>query len=387
MRVPQTLVCFLQHQSGVRLESSRVFGLDVMRASAISLVLLNHVALFFPQAGSFFEIGLLAGYLGVELFFVLSGFLIGGILFRTFENESSARSLANFWQRRWLRTLPNYFLFLVLNVLLAGWLARGIPSVLPYLFFFQNVTARPQPFFVESWSLAVEEWFYILVPVLFLVAIKVSRKSFRISSLFIIGLGILAVTAARSLYVLATHPLWLTDVRMIVVYRLDACMFGVLAAWMKHYHPEQWQRTPRVLFLAGVALLVGVASLPFLLPTDSLFPHSIGFTFTSVGALLLLPSLDRWTFTHAGGSFAVLKISLWSYSIYLVNLPVHSALNHLLPQASPFFLAAAFLFFSIALSALIYRCYEKPIMNLRRRTAVRSVDFALDNAAPMMAKN
>ena len=172
-----------------------------MRASAITLVLLNHVALFFPACRSFFGIGLLAGYLGVELFFVLSGFLIGGILFRTLTNERSTSILSNFWLRRWFRTLPNYFLFLLVNVAIALWLRGGTPSLLPYLFFFQNVTTHPQPFFVESWSLAVEEWFYILVPVLFLIAMKISPRSFRTSSLVIICSGIVAVTLARCIYV------------------------------------------------------------------------------------------------------------------------------------------------------------------------------------------
>jgi peptidoglycan/LPS O-acetylase OafA/YrhL len=371
----------------VRLESGRVFGLDVMRASAITLVLFNHTALFFSAHRLFFGAGLLAGYFGVELFFVLSGFLIGGILLRTLEVAGAGANLSNFWRRRWLRTLPNYFLFLFVNLALAVWLLGGAPSLLPYFFFFQNITARPQPFFVESWSLAVEEWFYILVPVLFLIANKISPRSFRASSLTIVCAGILAVALARTIYVIATHPVWLTDVRMIVVYRLDACMFGVLAAWVKHYHPKVWQRTPRFLFSTGLAVLGMIAALPFVLPGDSLVLHTAGFPLTSLGAALLLPMLDRWRAAGGPSAVAIVKISIWSYSLYLVNLPLHAVLNRLYPHASPFLLAGAFLVFSTTIAAFVYRLYEKPIMDLRERILLRRINLDLNDTAPLLVKN
>ena len=92
----------------------RIFGLDLLRAIAIGLVLLCHITPFFvfPLApGWFAEVSALAS-LGVDLFFVLSGFLIGGILLRDLDRGASFRSLVAFWSRRWWRTLPNYYLFL-----------------------------------------------------------------------------------------------------------------------------------------------------------------------------------------------------------------------------------------------------------------------------------
>jgi peptidoglycan/LPS O-acetylase OafA/YrhL len=358
-----------------------------MRAAAIALVLFSHTALFFPTSRLLFDIGVLAGYFGVELFFVLSGFLIGGILLRTLNRESSRGTLPNFWWRRWLRTLPNYFLFLFINILVAIWLGRGIPSLLPYLFFWQSFAAPPQPFFVESWSLAVEEWFYILVPILFAIAIKLSRKSFRLNSLLVICGVIAAVTVARSIYVVVAHPDWLRDVRMIVVYRLDACMFGVLGAWLKHYHSTWLRERARILFAVGLSLIAAVAGLPFALPGDSLFLHTTGFTLTSVGALLLLPMFQQWTVARGPAANAVAKISLWSYSLYLVNLPVHAVLTHFFRHSPPLLLAVAFPTMSILLAALLYRLYEKPIMNLRDRRAAPQPNFPLLDAPVLMAKN
>jgi peptidoglycan/LPS O-acetylase OafA/YrhL len=112
----------------------RNFGLDVLRAAAIMMVLLSHMA----GALNLF------GIYGVELFFVLSGFLIGDILIQTAArlNRFAFEDLTEFWKRRWFRTLPNYYLFLVLY--LVEWFARysadgAAPTdVYLYPFFLQN---------------------------------------------------------------------------------------------------------------------------------------------------------------------------------------------------------------------------------------------------------
>ena len=348
-------------------ETERVFGLDVMRASAILLVLLGHATVWFASCVPVFNIGCLGGYFGVELFFVLSGFLIGSILLRWLIDPGSTTTLFDFWRRRWLRTLPNYVLFLGVNTVLSIWLYHTTPPVLRYLFFCQNVTDRPPAFFVESWSLAIEEWFYVLVPMALVVAAKISRKSFRTSSFSVICAVIAAVTVARCIYVVITQPMWLTGVRLIVVYRLDACMFGVLAAWVKCFYPAWWHSPSRLLFIVGLLTLVVIGILVFVTPTDSLFLHTAGFPFTSFAAALLLPVLDSWKASHALGSRAIVRISVWSYSLYFVNVPVFALLFERYHGTARLFCATVFLLVSIPLAALVYRFYEKPIMKLRNR--------------------
>jgi len=94
----------------------RVFGLDLVRAVAVLAVLFAHgcdllgPAFSAPRTAQAFAVG------GVELFFVLSGVLIGGIIIDGVRRD--VRWVANFWTRRWLRTLPNSFVFLALNVFL-----------------------------------------------------------------------------------------------------------------------------------------------------------------------------------------------------------------------------------------------------------------------------
>jgi len=142
--------------------------LDGVRALAIGCVLVGHSTLLMPH-GPRLQRLLLLGYVGVEIFFVLSGFLIGTILWRM-TAHFDAQALRHFWLRRWLRTLPNYFLFLALAALLA---ALGWRDTLPaqgqlwqYALFVQNLAWRHPDFFPEAWSLAVEEVFYFSLPLL-----------------------------------------------------------------------------------------------------------------------------------------------------------------------------------------------------------------------------
>jgi peptidoglycan/LPS O-acetylase OafA/YrhL len=350
----------------MNLPAERVFGLDVMRATAIMLVLLSHAGIWFADNRLIFCIGCVGGYLGVELFFVLSGFLIGTILFRWLANPNSNGTLLSFWQRRWLRTLPNYFLFLTINSFVTVLFYHRRPPVWQYVFFLQNFTSPPGRFFGESWSLAIEEWFYLLIPLLFVIAARLSLKSFRLSSLSISCAVILLVTVARGTYGIATNPMWMTGVREIVIYRLDACMFGVIAAWAKHFYPQGWRRRSPVHFLGGMVLLCTIAVMPFVLTRDSVFMQTAGFPLTSLAAALLLPALDGWTISTCGRvARVVVNVSLWSYSLYLIHLLVFAFLSQWSSTVGPAWCAVALVFLSVLLAAMVYRFYERPIMNLR----------------------
>jgi len=156
------------------LHTKRVFGLDVMRAIAILIVVDSHATM---ALGNYYNSPFWHFLLpdGVELFFVLSGFLIGGILIRSYEKNAgfNRRLLLNFWTRRWFRTLPAYYLVLsglIVMALLRAWrsgLHHALPpkqTLLAYFFFGQNFNKEMGGFFAETWSLAIEEWSYITLP-------------------------------------------------------------------------------------------------------------------------------------------------------------------------------------------------------------------------------
>ncbi len=147
----------------------RIFGLDLMRAIAIVLVVFSHITWILPNAHGFIpDLMSVAGVLGVELFFVLSGFLIGRIIYKLFlSSDFGFKSVLHFWVRRWFRTLPNYYLALILNIVIAIYIGLSLPdNLFRYFIFLQNFNSEMPFLFIESWSLSIEEFAYILGPLL-----------------------------------------------------------------------------------------------------------------------------------------------------------------------------------------------------------------------------
>ncbi|MBU8896326.1 acyltransferase [Corallococcus sp. M34] len=145
---------------------SRKDGLDVLRALAIFSVLCFHAPESVRRAlPDMLRAGFDVGWVGVDLFFVLSGYLIGRQVFATEDAVPLGLQLRTFWIKRWMRTLPLYFLVLAFHAL-KPWLL-GTPFVgggWHYLVFLQNYVGVRD--FVQSWSLCVEEHFYVVLPLL-----------------------------------------------------------------------------------------------------------------------------------------------------------------------------------------------------------------------------
>jgi peptidoglycan/LPS O-acetylase OafA/YrhL len=355
----------------------RVFGLDLLRAIAVLMVLAAHCRFLLLPLLPWTETLSIFGFLGVELFFVLSGFLIGGIILRTFPEAPGLRSLAQFWIRRWFRTLPNYYLFLVLNLLL--WTSQGYRTagLLSYWGFLQNLWWECRRFFNESWSLAVEEWFYLLFPILLLLG---SRLRPRLAFACGLALSVLFLlsTGARVVAVATSDPSWDAGLRKVVVYRLDALMVGVLGAYLKAYRPGLWRRLTLPLVPVGLLLFAVVASSYYgANRNDSVFARTWMFNATSFAVFAFLPILDRWRSARGWLADWTRNVSLWSYSLYLCHLPLQEVLKALFGDPRRLGLgmgtgriaavSAAFVVLAIACSALTYRFFEKPAMDLRER--------------------
>src|SRR5262245_57275931 len=149
---------------------SRLVGLDVLRAVAVLLVLGHHPPTGRPSSDEPSALFLWwhVGWIGVDLFFVLSGFLIGGLLFEEAKKTGDI-CLRRFWVRRAFKILPPYFVFLAVVALL--WLFDGQPSVFdcwPNLLHAQNYLGTADFSVWHTWSLAVEEHFYLLLPLVLL---------------------------------------------------------------------------------------------------------------------------------------------------------------------------------------------------------------------------
>lgn len=150
----------------------RIIGLDLLRAISIILVLFSHGGGFFLRTShSLLSPIVYMGITGVEIFFILSGYLIGTILIKNFKDGCTLKKAKIFLIRRWFRTIPNYLLFLLINLLVFYFThdsdfttSRMTSLFFHHLTFTQNFSSYEiTTFFPESWSLSIEEWFYVLI--------------------------------------------------------------------------------------------------------------------------------------------------------------------------------------------------------------------------------
>ncbi|MEO8588576.1 MAG: acyltransferase [Flavobacteriales bacterium] len=356
-------------------EGSRVFGLDAMRALAITLVVLVHSDYMLWEHWPGFP--WLPFVDGVDLFFVLSGYLVGGILFRyATTGAPSPRRLLDFWQRRWLRTLPNYYLFLIINIVLLSFgLTRGMLnySALYYFAFLQNLFKPVETFFWESWSLVIEEWFYLLFPVLLFGLMRFfdvrARRAFVITAvLFILGPTIMRFITAPGIDRLFDAEMF---IRKLAIYRLDTIGFGVLAAWVHHVFPALWARMRWPAFAIGAVGTIAVGQ--FYGSAHLWFSMTWFFTLGAISMSLLLPQLSAWKSVPRWGA-PVVFMSRISYALYLVHMPVRDLYDHLYPDRSLPVAVALFLGYwaiVITIAAVVHRWWETPFMDLRDRLGAR----------------
>lgn len=357
----------------------RIFGLDLLRAIAISLVVFSHCSWFFPSLnGPAFTLFNFAGLFGVEIFFVLSGFLIGRILYRIFVLEDfSFKILMKFWKRRWLRTLPNYYLILIINVLLAIIIYDDLPNdIWKFFLFLQNFGSAQSPFFYESWSLSIEEFAYIIGPVLFLfssiVFRKVNRK--RLFLLILIMVVFLFLGSKLQYHLLQTDDsmlTWTTNLKSVVIYRIDAIYYGMIVSYFYMNNIELWNKYKLWTLIFGVLLfLVFNGYVSFFAKQNMLIWNVLYLPLNSIVIVLILPFFSMYQFNKGLFYKVFTFLSITSYSIYLVHYSVvlklfkHFGLQTQSPMETSF-LILAYLTITVLISYLLNRYFEKPIMSLQ----------------------
>ena len=339
--------------------------LDICRASAILLVLLSHgrrlLFPIFPDA-QLFKFG---GFLGVEIFFVLSGFLIGSIIIeKSSSSESRWRWIPHFWVRRFLRTYPNYLLFLSLNWLIIGtWRPESMPELWRYMTFTQSLLSAHPGFFGEAWSLVIEEIFYFLIPLIMLITWRGSAIQALLVTLFILLVSSLVM---RGVLVYSDPELTFNQVRSTALLRLDSIMIGVLTCYF-YYHGKLWrERLIRAApFLSLLIIPVVIISMqPDKIMDESLFLKVFLFPIANAAAAGLLVSGMNLRVNNLFYRL-VRPVARWSYSAYLVNLLVLSAMGFYLPKVTvdtAILYWLGFIFTTLMLSAVTYNYFERNIL-------------------------
>ncbi|MES2104280.1 MAG: acyltransferase [Pseudomonadota bacterium] len=311
--------------------ASRLNGLDTLRAIAILLVVAYHYQVFVSSSATF---GVLSkiGWTGVDLFFVLSGYLIGNQILSAIKSGQQF-SLRSFYIRRFLRTLPNYYVVLALYFLFP--LAMGGNPLTPlwkFLTFTQNLGLQPGSAFSQAWSLCIEEQFYLLLPA---VALLVARfdKSFKWAWAVLLA-GMLAGMASRAYFwsLFANDGnAYYTNVYYSTLSRFDELLPGVAIAMLKNFHGAGWQRlTAKGHMTMAAGLLTVLASFWLFLNYNYLegqgytfFTTTFGYTLLPTGfALLCISALSPGSLLHKIRVPGAASLALWSYALYLVHKPL-----------------------------------------------------------------
>ena len=366
--------------------SARVFGLDFLRAAAILSVFIAHsIGVLMPHLPWWFVFCGHGGFYGVELFFVLSGFLIGTILIRSGTDLCQPDRIATFYIRRWFRTLPLFWLFLCINVAIEYALRShyvNSAEIWSHGFFLRNLTTLRMTFFPESWSLAIEEWFYLLFPAALWLALRFDRRFDRAFLTVAIAFFLFS-TIGRMVTSPHAYATWTEWQRKVAILRFDSLMIGVFGAWIATRYPSVWRRHTKLLALAGAILLIAMYAWLWKFvdhqvqwSADAYFARTFRFTLVSLGFALLLPAASDWSLKRENiFSTNIRRIALWSYALYLVHLPVIALFQQYWPkQWSASALQASVTFLlqvgcAITVSALLYRFFESRCTHLRETVA------------------
>jgi len=378
------------------MDKQRLKSLDILRGAAILLVFLNHieprvspaVASLHGTTGFIFWHVKQIGWTGVDLFFVISGFLISGLLFN--ELETTGRlNWWRFWMRRGFKIWPSYLLLLLVLAITGTtkYIDYATPltvirSVGTHLLFLQNYISTGNPN-GPTWSLAIEEYFYILLPIALTGLALLAARSSRKWSSYIPGFTLLVVLACLTLRYLKLKSGTLEDADYSRTHlRIDALMIGVYLNYLLRTNAGlvRWIGQHR-----GPSLLAAGAMIFPAFFFNRIHPYmfTIGFPLLSVGFSVVLLLVYQGLLKPIEANpvmTGVSKVGLWSYNIYLwhyfvvlLPLPFYGALSQMLGRTvhnTGLLIAGQaglFIATSILIGAVMTWLVENPCLKIRNR--------------------
>ena len=302
---------------------NRHYGLDVVRASSLIIILIVHCMIF---VGKYYKLSAFVyfGVLAVELFFALSGFLIGTIILKIIQQEFSFKTLVTFWLKRWMRTLPAYF------VVIAFIMFFHEKIFFSFFFFLQNYVPDELHIFPVSWTISLEEWFYLTFPILLFTLYKLFHTKLSPKRIFLLTTLIYIIVPLFLRAWTLSHfsdSHWDLYLRKRIFIRFDTIGYGLLLAWINYYYkPFLYKKSIKNLSLVLSAVLMLMTWWLYNSSVD-IFNGGLNWSntlgvFPGVNLVCAFAIVYALSFeTPKNKSFATIMttISILSYSLYLVH--------------------------------------------------------------------
>jgi peptidoglycan/LPS O-acetylase OafA/YrhL len=365
--------------------SNKLNGLDNLRALAILFVLLFHYGKIFKHPEWTEKVGKF-GWTGVDLFFVLSGFLIASQLFQKI-NDGQNISLKVFYTKRFFRIIPAYLIVLALYFIFPYLREReSLPPLWKFLTFTQNLNlnTHSQLTFSHVWSLCIEEQFYLFFPLLLILFIKIKQihTGYILLIIFsIIGLLIRMYwwNKLDTLFEESKNFIyyWYSRIYFPTYNRLDGLLVGVAIAGIFSFKPKLKAliiKYSNWIFVASLAILTAAY---FVCEDESSFEGSVwGFPLVSIGyGCIVMAAISPTCFLYKWKSKFTSWIAMLSYALYLTHkMMIHVAqvefVKHGVDEKSNLMLVlsmAACFIGAIALNKIV----EKPFLKWRDKIIVK----------------
>jgi peptidoglycan/LPS O-acetylase OafA/YrhL len=375
----------------------RVPGLDLLRAAAILWVMWYHGQNFGLVPDS--DLVATYGWMGVDLFFVLSGYLIGGQLLKPVA-EGRSPDLKDFYLRRAWRILPAYAVVTALYFAVPAFRERReIQPLLQFLTFTENllIDLHRAKAFSHVWSLCVEEHFYLVAPILILFAAR--RGSAAGTAMICAAVVVGGIALRAAIWLIEVAPLAHDPARARDMYRLfmehlyyptwsrlDGLLAGVALALVKTFRPAAWSAIGARANLAALLGAVGLAASMALFTDQAAFwPTVVGYPLLAASfALLVASAASRKGLIGARPIPGAAPIAAMAYSLYLTHKAIyHLAQLALGPWASahPALMSVAAGAAAFAGGGLLYLAVERPFLQWRDRPATRPTPQPVEGVA------
>jgi peptidoglycan/LPS O-acetylase OafA/YrhL len=342
------------------LSQPKIPALDGLRAIAVFLVILYHFG--FPWA---------PGGLGVLIFFVISGFLITWLLLKEHEKRGSV-SLSRFYARRALRIFPAFYCyaFLLLSVLLIfgktiNW-PQAIAALLYVSNYYQAFNGDPGTGFSHTWSLAIEEQFYLVWPPMFVILVRKGKLLFAVPATMIVAAWIYRAILEFQFHVWQGYFYEAFDSRFD--HLLVGCLLGIVLFKTRHYAAWGILNKLKWLPFLTVALLFGSVLLEERYGSD--YRDSLSFIFNPLLTAMLIPQLIAFR----GEWFAawlqlrpVRYLGSISYSLYLYQQVVLHPVRQALSRFPLVVQLAGAIVALVLVSSASYKFVEAPFLRWKDR--------------------